>query len=115
MPNHPRKACRKFLCSAIAGDSGYCDKHRPPILWGKGKPGREKQGGYDKHHRLMRAAAFQRDRGLCQMCLREGKYTPATIAHHIKPMLDHPELKYTLDNIASLCRPCHERVHGRRT
>jgi len=114
MPNHPRRPCRQLYCSAYrepTDKSGYCPKHKPisPKQWGKAAGGKV----YDDRHRLIRTAAFQRDNGLCQMCLREGRFEPATVAHHIKPVLEYPELKYSLENITSLCRRCHERLHGR--
>lgn len=111
MPQHPRRPCRQLYCPAFADASGWCPKHKPvaPKQWGNAAGGKV----YDKRHQLLRKAAFQRDRGLCQMCLREGRYESATVAHHIKAVKEHPELKYNLDNIASLCWRCHEKIHGR--
>lgn len=112
MPQHPRRPCRHLYCPRIAvGKTGYCEKHKPqiPTQWGKAAGGKV----YDSKHQLIRKAAFQRDRGLCQLCLHEGRYEPATVAHHIKTVEEHPELKYILDNITSLCRQCHEKIHGR--
>ena len=56
---------------------------------------------------------LQRDRYLCQRCLRSGRLTPATMVHHIKPLEEYPE--YSLDdkNLISLCNTCHEQVHVR--
>jgi len=65
--------------------------------------------------RHKRRYILQRDKYLCQRCLRSGVLTPATLVHHIKPLEDHPE--YSLDdkNLVSLCNTCHEQVHVRAT
>lgn len=34
-------------------------------------------------------------------------------AHHIKRWRDYPDLRYDVDNGATLCHPCHEAAHGR--
>jgi 5-methylcytosine-specific restriction endonuclease McrA len=33
-------------------------------------------------------------------------------AHHIKPLLTHPELAFVLDNLMSLCTKCHARIES---
>ena len=33
-------------------------------------------------------------------------------AHHIKPWMDHPELRYDYSNVISLCHRCHLWVHS---
>lgn len=69
--------------------------------------------------RKLRRLALQRDHYLCQHCLRNGILRSATEVHHIRPVADWPELALDLDNLVSLCWPCHEqtkvRRHGGRT
>jgi len=70
----------------------------------------------DKHYRLARhrkwrAAVLRRDKYLCQRCLRYGKHTSASHAHHIKPRETHPELAYVVSNGIALCAACHNREH----
>ena len=113
MPTHPRRPCRELYCPRKAtGKTGYCEKHKPKASkqWGTAKGGKV----YDSRYQLVRKAAMHRDQGLCQMCLHEGRCEPATVAHHIKTVEDYPELKYSLDNMTSLCRDCHEKIHGRK-
>jgi hypothetical protein len=55
-----------------------------------------------------RKSVYERDNYICQMCGDRGKYLNA---HHIKERSIYPELKYSIDNGISLCRPCHIRVH----
>lgn len=33
-------------------------------------------------------------------------------SHHIKPKILFPELALDLDNGVTLCKPCHEKIHG---
>ena len=40
-------------------------------------------------------------------CERCEPLTPATEVHHIKDAKKYPELFYEIDNLESLCKPCH--------
>ena len=62
-------------------------------------------------HRAWREKVLRRDKYLCQECLRYGKKTPATHAHHIKFREDYPELQYVVSNGQSLCAACHNAKH----
>ncbi len=78
---------------------------------------------YDRYERDPRARAFyrsaawlkmrrlilERDHGLCQECLRHGRYTPATAVHHKQELLKRWDLRLDPDNLESLCDPCHNR------
>jgi 5-methylcytosine-specific restriction endonuclease McrA len=65
-----------------------------------------------------RAAAWSRDGGLCQDCLRQGRYTAAEEVHHITPLtpdnITDPSISLNLDNLVSICRECHQARHGAR-
>ena len=54
--------------------------------------------------RRLRAAALRRDGGRCQRCGAE-----AVEVHHVVPMSAGGA--DTLDNVLSLCEPCHAREH----
>lgn len=64
-----------------------------------------------KKHKEWREKVLRRNKYLCQECLRYGKKTPATIAHHIKPIDEYPELKYDINNGKALCLACHNKLH----
>ena len=55
--------------------------------------------------------------GLCELCLKEGKYTPADAVHHIRPLnpgnINDPEITLNFDNLMAVCRECHARLHSR--
>ena len=76
----------------------------------------KKRGFYQgRPWRKVRTMALQRDRYLCQFCLRKKKITTATEVHHIKPLEDYPELGLDLDNLVSLCWSCHELTKHHRS
>lgn len=62
-------------------------------------------------HRAWRGKVLRRDKYLCQECLRYGRKTSATHAHHIKERLEFPELQYVVENGQALCAACHNRIH----
>ena len=75
----------------------------------------KKSGFYQgRPWRKVRSIALQRDHYLCQHCLQQKRFTPATDVHHIKPLEDFPELGLDLDNLTSLCWRCHEQTKHRR-
>lgn len=70
-----------------------------------------------ERHRFYGRAAWARCRKLklrrnplCECCLREeGKTIPAAHVQHKKDLALRPDLAYDLDNLESLCHPCHSR------
>lgn len=74
---------------------------------------------WTKAWRRIRRAVLKMDRHECQECKRRGKYTRATLVHHINELKDRPALALTIEyegkrNLESLCNPCHERTHNHR-
>lgn len=59
----------------------------------------------------MRAIKLSHD-PLCEQCESVGIDRAATIAHHIRPIEAHPELRLVVSNLMSLCNDCHEAIHG---
>ena len=62
-----------------------------------------------------RDAFLKSKRGLCELCLKEGLYTPAKVVHHrvhlnAKNMND-PEISLNWDNLMALCQDHHAFVH----
>ena len=63
-----------------------------------------------------RKKALERDHYECQMCKKNPKVNKIVLAntvHHIKEIRDYPHLALELDNLVSLCRACHEKIHDR--
>lgn len=63
------------------------------------------------------SSIYKMQHPLCELCLLEGKTSPAEEVHHIQKWNDQksPELKAMLlldkDNIISLCKDCHQHIH----
>ena len=63
----------------------------------------------------VREKVWQRDRGLCQRCLKNGVIKEANTIHHINPItpdnINDPEVTLNPDNLVTLCMDCHAAVH----
>lgn len=64
-----------------------------------------------KAWRRCREIALERDNYLCQLCLQQGRLTPAAVVHHIEHLEDAPSRSLDLSNLQSVCDPCHNRLH----
>jgi 5-methylcytosine-specific restriction protein A len=60
-----------------------------------------------KRHRARRALQLQKQ-PLCEVCLAQGRTTPATIVDHIEPH-GGDMTKFFTGKLQSLCKPCHDR------
>jgi 5-methylcytosine-specific restriction protein A len=67
--------------------------------------------------RRARAAAMERDRGMCCDCMESFERgvglrpRRATLVHHIVSIDERPDLGLTLNNLRSLCEACHNKRH----
>lgn len=67
----------------------------------------------------LRAEKLRSTRGLCERCLAQGYYVPATLVHHVVPIetartkdeLRRLALDCGLQGLQSLCTACHGAVH----
>jgi thymidylate synthase ThyX len=58
----------------------------------------------------LRPAVLLRDGFRCRLC---GAPSKRLQVHHILPLWARPDLRYEMDNLAAICRPCHyHRVNG---
>ena len=115
MPTKPLKQCTFPGCPNFV-KSGRCAQHAfPPFDRSKFKRTDTRnsgQRGYDQRWQNLRAVKISRD-PLCESCMSRGISTPAKTVHHIQSIASAPELRLTMDNLESLCWPCHNRKHGR--
>lgn len=55
---------------------------------------------------------------LCELCLKDGNTVPAEDIHHIVSFMEvddineRKRLAYDYDNLMSLCKRCHQRIHN---
>ncbi|WP_234082998.1 HNH endonuclease [Enterobacter quasiroggenkampii] len=119
MPARTPTPCRARGCRAVVSDrSGYCEAHKS-AGWSRYR--KTKKNGtypYGANWQKVRTIALHRDRGLCVLCLADGRAVPANEVDHIIAVA-HGGTD-ALDNLQSLCTPCHryktarERMHPRR-
>lgn len=64
--------------------------------------------------REWRIAVFQRDHYTCQKCgsKHQKGSRPILNVHHIKPFAQYPELRFNIENGLTLCKKCHDKIHG---
>ncbi|MDE1161917.1 MAG: HNH endonuclease [Acidobacteriaceae bacterium] len=106
MPSRAKRACKQPNCSELV-DNGYCNNHKQHTNDYDRWRGQSQTRGYDNDWRRIRLIALRRDRYLCQHCLRDGLVTPAIDVDHIIPISVDPTRRLDIDNLQSLCRPCH--------
>lgn len=112
MPRKPKRPCRYPNCPRLT-DKVYCEEHARLMNSHYNKFSR----GYDSNERYGGAWKKIRDRyitahPLCERCLEQGKYTPAELVHHKKPLAEGGS--HNESNLMSLCCSCHEVIHGGR-
>ena len=70
---------------------------------------------HSKEWKKLRTEALERDNYLCVECLKNGKITPADTVHHIKPLRIDQTGAEDLNNLETVCRACHNRLHRERS
>lgn len=55
--------------------------------------------------------ALRRDHFLCKECRKYGRRVQADVVHHIQEIDIAPRLAYSLSNMESLCKECHNKRH----
>ena len=62
-----------------------------------------------------KAAYLSKANHLCEICLEQGKYTPADIVHHKIFLTDEnfgdAELMFGFDNLQAVCDAHHNQIH----
>ena len=62
-----------------------------------------------------RGNVFKRDDWTCQICEARSKKGQSVVlnAHHIKRIIDSPELALDVDNGITLCEKCHKTTYNK--
>jgi len=115
MPPRSKRLCSRPGCSNLTLNR-WCDTCAPSMIReerAEATPSERSRmsaasRGYDADWRRVRLAALRRDHYLCLECLKEGRVTQAREVDHITPITAGGE-RLDLDNLQSLCSPCHKR------
>lgn len=117
-----KKRCGKINCREFIEDvsQSFCDEH-------KGETDRaynEFRNTYNKEYvtfysskkwRDKRKQALRRDEYICRRCKEEfDLITIAEEVHHIVPTKVDWNKRLELDNLMSLCKPCHQQIESKR-
>jgi 5-methylcytosine-specific restriction endonuclease McrA len=68
---------------------------------------------YGRQWRALRLMQLARE-PLCRFCGLKGALTAATVVDHVTPHRGNRDLFYRLDNLQSLCKPCHDSAKQRQ-
>ncbi|MFV0441909.1 MAG: HNH endonuclease [Lachnospirales bacterium] len=112
MPRKPKRPCSHQGCPNLT-DNRYCVEHK--------KQENKRYEKYDRnpviHRRYGKVWKRIRDsyiRGnpLCEECSKAERYTRASEVHHKIPLSQGGT--HDRDNLMSLCKSCHSKIHSDR-
>ena len=106
MPYKLKTPCAFPGCSQII-KGAYCEQHRQQRAKELDSSRLSSTDrGYDTSWLKVRKMKLNHN-SICEHCNR----VVASLVHHIKPISTHPHLRLDLNNLQSLCNPCHEAIH----
>lgn len=105
MPSAAPKPCSRPGCGRLIPYGQQCPDH--PRNWGKQdkKRGNRHERGYGNDWVRLRGEVMLRDKGLCQPCKSQARYTPAAEVDHIVPKAQGGTDDRA--NLQAICRSCH--------
>ena len=106
-----KKCCAHSGCRELTSET-RCPKHKKAL-----NKERDQQRGnfrerYGNNWEAVRSAKLA-DYPCCEMCEKEGRTRAADVVHHIQRVHDRPDLVHEMDNLMSLCNPCHNKQHSK--
>lgn len=106
MPYKPRAPCRHPGCpELVEPGKKYCVKHLP--LHPEAVRSASSRGYGSRWQKASKA--YLQSHPLCAVCMKNGRYTRATVVDHILPHRGDHKLFWDQSNWQSLCKPCHDR------
>lgn len=108
------KPCKATRCSAIVtGDKRYCEAHQS-LEWGGSNVytgGKEALTFYSTTRwQKIRKLKLARN-PICEVCQKMF----ATQVHHLEKARDRPDLRFSMENLQSICHWCHAKETQRET
>ena len=115
MPRRPKLPCRRSGCpELVEPGEGYCPKHKKENnrYIKQNRTDKDIAPFYDsKEWKRLRKLKLATN-PLCEVCEREGRTTIATIVHHKEEIRKGGDYLPTLEELESVCLPCHSGIHG---
>ena len=107
MPAKPKVPCKHPGCPALVpSGSKYCETHK--ALHPEEVRSAARRGYGSAWQKASRQ--FLRDvQPLCQECMKQGRYTKATVVDHIIPHRGDEKLFWDQENWQGLCKRCHDQ------
>lgn len=106
MPTKPKVPCKHPGCAALVpSGTKYCEAHKPL------HPEEVRSAASRGYGRAWQQAshAFLQAHPLCEECMKDGRYTKATVVDHIVPHRGNEQLFWDRRNWRPLCKRCHDR------
>lgn len=112
LPYQPAKPCKFQGCPNLTHKS-YCDEHRNVARKRYEKYERDPDTNkrYGTAWRKIRAR-YVKLHPLCEVCQDQGRLTPVEHVHHIIELSDGGT--HDFENLMSVCKSCHSRIHRTR-
>jgi HNH endonuclease len=112
LPRKPKRPCSYPGCPRLT-EGRFCEEHQ-----------REENRRYEKYdrdptvHRKYGQVwkrlrdSYVKAHPFCEECFKKGIMVPVEEVHHIRPLSEGGN--HSKDNLISLCKSCHARIHAKR-
>lgn len=105
MPSAAPKPCS--VCGVLVqGGGARCPAHKAIGKFGDRSRGSSHERGYGWQWQQLRKRILSRDKGLCQPCLKVGKFRPGRDVDHIVPKAEGGTDDES--NLQTACPVCHK-------
>ena len=112
VPRSPKRPCSHPGCPNLC-EKQYCPEHEAlhRRQYNRYERDPEVNKKYGRAWKRIRDK-YVESHPLCERCLKEGRLTPEEEVHHVIPVSKGG--RHTQDNLMSLCRSCHNKIHHER-
>lgn len=112
MPYKPKQPCAYPGCPNLS-DQRYCEQHRKQAASDYEKYGRDKavRRKYGRAWKRIRDK-YVSEHPFCELCFEKGILVPVDEVHHKLPLAEGGT--HDRNNLISLCKSCHAKIHGER-
>lgn len=92
----------------------YCEEHSKKICkdYSANRTDKREQNLYNSRHWRKLSKLKLSHNPLCEMCYNSGVLEPAVLVHHIIEVKVDYSKRFDIDNLQSLCKSCHNKIHN---